>query len=52
MIAATYTCISAATLCCLLAFAASAAAECAWVLWLNHTGVVTGEEIDESRWVS
>jgi hypothetical protein len=46
MMAAIYTCIPAATLCCLLAFAASASAECAWVLWLNHTGVVTGEEID------
>jgi hypothetical protein len=30
----------------LLALATSASAECAWVLWLNHTGVVTGEEID------
>jgi hypothetical protein len=30
----------------LLALATSAPAECAWVLWLNHTGVVTGEEID------
>jgi hypothetical protein len=46
MIAPIYTCIPAATLCCLLPFAASASAECAWVLWLNHTAVVTGEEID------
>jgi hypothetical protein len=46
MMAAIYTCIPAASLCGLLAFAASASAECAWVLWLNHTGVVTGEEID------
>jgi hypothetical protein len=30
----------------LLALATSASAECAWVLWLNHTGVVTSEEID------
>ena len=31
---------------CLLMLASSASAECAWVLWLNHTAVVTGEEID------
>jgi hypothetical protein len=30
----------------LLALATSASAECGWVLWLNHTAVVTGEEID------
>jgi len=35
--------------CCLLALAASAHAECAWVLWLNHTGVVAGEEL--AMWI-
>jgi hypothetical protein len=30
----------------LLALAASASAECAWVLWLNHTGVLAGEELN------
>jgi hypothetical protein len=39
-------CILLAMFCCLLALAASAQAECAWVLWLNHTGVVAGEELD------
>ncbi len=28
-----------------LALATSASADCAWVLWLNHTGVVAGEEL-------
>src|ERR1700687_386606 len=46
MIAATSTRIVGAVLCSLLAFAASASADCAWVLWLNHTGVVGGDEID------
>lgn len=30
----------------LLALATSASAACAWVLWLNHTGVLAGEELD------
>jgi hypothetical protein len=30
---------------CVLSLATSASAECAWVLWLNHTGVVAGEEL-------
>jgi len=38
--------IVGAVLCWVLACGTSAAADCAWVLWLNHTGVVTGEEID------
>ena len=38
-------CTLLAMFCCLLALAASAHAECAWVLWLNHTGVVAGEEL-------
>jgi hypothetical protein len=38
--------IPLAMFCCLLALAASAHAECAWVLWLNHIGVVAGEELD------
>ena len=46
MIAATSTRIVGAVLCSLLTFAASASADCAWVLWLNHTGVVGGDEID------
>ena len=38
--------IPLAMFCCLLALAASAHAECAWVLGLNHIGVVAGEELD------
>ena len=33
----------------LLTFTTSAYAECAWVLWLNHTGVVAGEEL--AMWI-
>jgi hypothetical protein len=43
MIAAICTRIALAVLCWVLA-ATSASAECAWVLWLNHTGVVAAEE--------
>ena len=39
-------CILLAIFSCLLALAASAHAECAWLLWLNHTGVVAGEGLD------
>jgi hypothetical protein len=41
--------IGVAALCGLLALATSASAECAWVLWLNHTGVVAGEEL--AMWI-
>ena len=39
-------CVPLAMFCCLLDLAAYAHAECAWVLWLNHIGVVAGEELD------
>jgi hypothetical protein len=45
MIAAIYTRIALAVFCWVLAVATAASAECAWVLWLNHTGVVAGEEL-------
>ena len=45
MIAAIYARTLLAMLCCLFALDTSASAECAWVLWLNHTGVVAGEEL-------
>jgi hypothetical protein len=47
MNAAASTRIVGAALGWVLACATSASAECAWVLWLNHTAVVTGEEIDQ-----